>query len=420
MKRTNELICKRMIRPQSALSWPVILAVALSSGPVAHSQTLTTLYSFEGIPSDGSGPCGVVSRPDGSFTGTTLFGGLSGYGTVFLLDSSGVEDVVHSFSGSDDGLQPCAPLTRGSDGAWYGTTEYGGNGYNGFGTVFRIQGRTFSTIHTFTGPDGAFPYSPLTLNIDGLLYGTTAQGGVGSCPGGCGTAFRMDTLGNVTVLHSFNGSDGAGPEADLIHDARGNLYGITNGGGVYSGDCPNGCGTAFRIDTTGKLEVLHRFTGGTGDGWYLLSGLVHDEEGNLYGATAGGGTYGAGTVFEITRDGEEKLLYSFKGTPDGYNPESLVRDKSGNLFGTTILGGSLDCTNAVLGCGIIFELDSTGVETVLYEFNGTFDGAQPSGPIFLDSQGNLYGTTMQGVKGGCSAFSLGCGTVWKLEMGSPE
>ena len=148
-------------------------------------------------------------------------------------------------------------------------------------------------LHRFTGRDGAVPHGALIFDAPGNLYGTTHNGGTN----GYGTVFQLDPSGALTVLHSFTGgSDGAYPEAGLIADMAGNLYGTTYGGGA-------GGGTVFQLQASGTLTVLHTFTGG--DGAYPVAGLLADAAGNLYGTTAGGGSgancaHGCGTVFELT------------------------------------------------------------------------------------------------------------------------
>lgn len=402
-----------MIAIQNAPLRFVCLNVVLCWSLAAHSQTLTTVYSFLGQPTDGEKACAVVRGADGSFLGTTYFGGQSNFGTVFRLSGTG-EEVVHSFTGPD-GESPCAPLTIAANGRMYGTTEYGGSGL--YGTVFTLRGTQFETIHQFSsGTDGANPVAGVIANADGTLYGTTAQGGTGNCPGGCGVIYKIDKRGTETVLHSFNGPDGAYPSGSLIVDALGNLYGVTLGGGASDLCSPSGCGTVFKLDTTGTLTVLHSFTGGTSDGWFLANGVVRDAQGNLYGTTGGGGTYNLGTIYEITNAGEERVLYSFAGAPDGANPQQIIRTRTGVMFGVTYEGGILGCAEGVLGCGTVFEFSPSGKENVLYRFEGTTDGAYPVGPLLIDSHGVLYGTTAEGIQNGCSAFSLGCGTVWKLEI----
>jgi uncharacterized repeat protein (TIGR03803 family) len=395
----------------------LIMAAALYSPVAAHSQTLTTLYDLQGSPTDGDWPCaGVIRDAKGNMYGTTQGGGQWGYGTVFALGANNTEAVLHNFEDSD-GQSPCAPLIY-ADGALYGTTTYGGENENG--TVFSIRGTHLTVLYKFQGiPDGQGPFGGLVDNIDGAFYGTTGQGGSGTCAGACGTIYKIDKAGHETVLYSFSGRDGAYPAARLIHDPAGNLYGTTNGGGANN-LCPSaGCGTVFKFDTSGTLTVLHSFTGGTADGWFVVTSVVRDAAGNLYGTTSGGGTWNLGTIFEITNKGKERVLYSFAGPPDGWNPNQLVL-AHGKLYGTTYLGGQSDCWGLYGGGGTIFEFDQSGTEKVLYRFGGVTDGAQPTGPVAFDSSGNMYGTTQSGIKDGCPFSHGGCGTVWKLALGTAD
>jgi len=276
------------------------------------------------------------------------------------------------------------------------------------------QTYTESVLHTFTNaPDGASPTGSV-LDAKGNLYGTTDYGGDSACdaPYGCGTVFKLDTTGKETVLYSFTGAggDGANPWAGLVLDAKGNLYGTTTAGGNLACSAPDGCGTVFKLDTTGKESVLYSFIGSP-DGSKPESGLVLDAKGNLYGTTRDGGAYDNGTVFELDTTGNESVLYSFTGGADGSTPEAkVVRDAQGNLYGMTKVGGAY-------GYGTVFELNTTGNETVLYSFAGGTDGSDPRGPVLLDTQGNLYGMTDNGGDLACvpADGGYGCGTVFKLD-----
>jgi uncharacterized repeat protein (TIGR03803 family) len=227
--------------------------------------------------------------------------------------------------------------------------------------------------------------------------------------------FKVSKTGRETVIHTFTGgTDGGWPLASLVRDKAGNLYGTASGGGdpnCYSG---YGCGTIFRLDPAGHFTVLYTFTGTGGDGSGPEAGLILDEAGNLYGTTQYGGTAAYGTVFKLDPAGKETVLYSFLGAPeDGRFPAfaTLSRDATGNLYGVTPDGGRY-CQNQTY-CGIVFMLDPTGKETVLHYFTGTKgDGAFPTGGVVRDESGNLYGTTGGG--GDFSACYRGCGIVFKL------
>ena len=229
----------------------------------------------------------------------------------------------------------------------------------GFSSTAAAQQLT--TLYSFTGSgagDGANPEAGLIADPAGNLYGTTRFGGVittESCrPLGCGTVFQLTPSGTLNVLYSFSGSDGAQPFAGLIADTAGNLYGTTWGGGA---PCivTIGCGTVFQLDPSGSLTVLHSFTNGS-DGGHPVAGLIADAAGNLYGTTQNGGDGGYGTVFRLDPSGTLIVLHSFTGGSDGRYPDGgLIADAAGNLYGTTRgeLSPPPGCTR---DCGTVFQL----------------------------------------------------------------
>ena len=398
---------------------PLALAVAIVFLPwavgtkSAQAQTLKVLYTFAGGNDGGNPVGGLIGDAKGNLYGTTCCDGTHGAGTVFILDMAGKETVLYNFTGGADGNQPFADLIRDAKGNLYGTTFWGGgsapcNGGNGCGVVFRLDTTGKETVlHAFTGTggDGANPYDGLVQDPNGNLYGTTVYGGSsGACSGGCGVVFEVTEAGKEEVLHSFSaGTDGANPYAGLVRDAEGNLYGTTNSGGSY------GEGTVFKLDNTGRERVLYTFTGGADGGQPLLGYLLRDAEGNLYGTTVRGGapscSFLCGTVFELERSGKETVLHGFVGGTDGANPYAgLVGDAEGNLYGTTNQGGAS-------GYGTVFKLDKAGNETLLHTFTGTGgDGAYPFDDLLRDAKGNLYGTTFGGGANGC--FGYGCGIAF--------
>jgi uncharacterized repeat protein (TIGR03803 family) len=265
---------------------------------------------------------------------------------------------------------------------------------------------SFVTLYTFEGqPDGADPQASLIQDLEGNLYGTTKTGGSSNL----GTVFKLDAIGIETILYSFTGApDGANPVTALILDSAGNLYGTTESGGIIGGTCPgnNGCGVVFKVDATGKETVLYSFTGAA-DGWSPLGALVEDSLGNLYGTTVSGGAVGPGVVFKLDPNGKETVLHSFSGgSTDGANPSaSVTLDDSGNIYGTTSSGGTLNCTTGgfntplrTIGCGTVFKLDSTAAESILYSFPGDSNSgaAFPNSRLARDAAGSLYGTTSAG------------------------
>jgi uncharacterized repeat protein (TIGR03803 family) len=284
----------------------------------------------------------------------------------------------------------------------------------------QAQARKFKVLHTFHGPDGASPFGELVRDQAGNLYGTTGGGGNGTCYRGytCGTAFKLDKSGKQVWLHSFNLRNGMQPLAGLLRDAEGNLYGTTALGGDTT--CYKlGCGTVFKLDRNGKEKekLLYRFTG-TPDGFFPVAPLIQDTAGNFYGTTEeGGNSGGLGTVFKIDGNGGETVLYNFSGRTDGCGPHGgLIQDSAGNFYGTAEQGGT---SGFCVGYGVVFKVDSVGRQTVLYSFRGGTDGAYPVGRLLLDAAGNLYGTTYQGGNGGCSV-GQGCGTVFKLDASGHE
>ncbi len=333
-------------------------------------------------------------------------------------------NTLYKFKFGKDGKQPYVGLISDAAGNLYGTTTQGG--INEFGIVFKLTPNsngswTEKVLHRFsrTNGDGALPRARLTLDAAGNLYGTTVGGGVGSCVTedyGCGTVFKLipkpDGSWAEAVLYKFTGAaDGAGPYADLIFDPAGNLYGTTTGAG-------NRFGTVFKLtpkpDGSWAESVLYTFCSlsNCADGGNSWSGLIFDQNGNLYGATASGGTFNRGTVFNLTPNADgswtEHVLYSFTGDTDGQSPEGdLIFDQEGNLYGTTS-GGAGEWNG-----GVVFQLtpnaDGSWNESVLYRFcsqTNCNDGINPSAGLIFDSAGNLYGTTTGGGRTAGNVFEL--------------
>jgi len=381
-----------------------IVAVALFATDTPAVAQETVLFSFNST--DGLNPvAGLIFDGAGNLYGTTLYGGANNYGAVFeLTPSTGgrwKETVLHSFNlNGTDGYRPYGGLIFDGSGNLYGTTFYGGA--NGEGTAYELTpmagGRwKEKVLHSFAanGTDGYNPTASLIFDGVGNLYGTTFYGGANSS----GTVFELKRAAGGSwkekVLHNFTGADGDFPFASLIFDGSGNLYGTTIEGGD-SGD-----GTVFELapSTGGSWTetVLQNFSGADGDLPY--AGLIFDGSGNLYGATLNGGTYGNGTVFELTSSAggiwTETVLHSFVGISDGSYPYgTLIFDTFGNLHGTTYYGGAHSD-------GTVFELTPAGggnwTETVQHSFaNTTKDGYYPQAGLILDAVGNLYGTTEYG------------------------
>ncbi|HYL11567.1 MAG TPA: choice-of-anchor tandem repeat GloVer-containing protein [Terriglobales bacterium] len=376
-----------------------------ATGAATQAQTFTVLYSFTG-PSDGAVPfAGLLRDAVGNLYSTTNVGGAfpSPGGTVFKVDSSGNETVLYSFMGGSDGCRPQAALVMDQARNLYGPTT-GGGGACGFGTVFKLDSfGNLAVLHSFTCSEGLGPGGPpLVMDTAGNLYGTTP----GNLNNGCGfgTVFKLDTSGNYIVLHTFTGGSDGGSPSGVIMDTAGNLYGATFFGGASV------FGTIFRIDTSGNFTVLY---GGSGGG-----PLLRDQAGNLYGnSSSGTGASGGGAVFRLDTLGNYTVLYNFTSLS---NPSALIMDKAGNLYGTTQLGGSFSNCNPTnsFGCGTVFKLDTLGNYTVLHSFTGGSDGFYPFGGLVMDTAGNLYGTASEGgfVSSNCPG---GCGTVFKLTVQTP-
>jgi len=389
----------------------VLLPVAMCS---AQAQTYSVLYSFPGK-ATGSFPTGLIRDSAGNLYGTTQWDGELSWGIVFKVSPTGAETTLYTFMGMADGGNPEAGLVMDSAGNLYGTTYQGGElsaclqVASGCGVVFKLDTAGKETaLYTFTGgADGANPFAGLIMDAAGDLYGTTLYGGDSNS----GNVFKIDTTGKETVLHTFTGgADGGNPQARLVLDPSGNLYGTTQHGGTYLK------GTVFKLSTDGEESVLHSF-GGPPDGAYPLAGVVLDSAGNLYGTTFQGGipyacfSAGCGVVFKLDSSGKESTLYSFTGGTDGANPEaSVVLDTLGNLYGTTLQGGDATaCFSA--GCGVVFQLATTGTETVLHSFGSVNnDGSNPAAGLILDALGNIYGSTQYGVSPGTARY----GTVFTI------
>jgi uncharacterized repeat protein (TIGR03803 family) len=229
----------------------------------------------------------------------------------------------------------------------------------------------------------------LALDAQGNLYGTTGLGGAF----GHGAVFKVTPEGNQSVLYSFTGGvDGDYPQGGLVLDARGNLYGTTTSGGLPRSCRMAGCGVVFAVTPDGTERVLHSFRGPNSDGKYPNGGMAIDAQGNLYGTTYRGGVNNYGTIFEITSNGAEKILYTFPGGPNGIPIGNVVGDARGNLFGI-----------AGAGKGKIFEVTASGQEKTLYTFT-TAKGARPAAGLAIDANGNLYGTTTVGGTYGFGTF----------------
>ena len=382
-----------------------------------------------GFPSTGAvQPAAPLLRAsNGKFYGTTQFGGARNAGTVFSLTPDGVFTSLHDFNGAD-GANPIASLVQAANGYLYGTTLNGGSGIgsprdaDGYGTIFRMAlDGTFTSVHSFTGLDGASPSGALIQAADGNFYGETAVGPNGDLPG---TVFRMTTSGAVTAIHTFhlNDSMGSFPQNGLLEDVDG-FYGSTPSG-AWGGSCA----AIFHVTAAGAFEILHRFgvpfpapcfsldrvvgplvhgPGGyifgatptsvfvlAGPGGfttvysvdphepanYIVGGLLLGADGSLYGPSVSG-------VFKLGQAGFSQV-HSFSAR-EGSELNSLIQAPDGNFYGTARAGGDF-------GFGTAFRMTPAGEVTVLHHFSAGTEGARSVASLTQASDGSLYGTTAYG------------------------
>ncbi len=426
--------------------WPLValMALGLISASPARAQTPTTIYRFclshDAACPNGNTPNALIQATDGNLYGTTLQGGIGGYGcdgfsdvgcgTAFKITPSGSLTTLYRFcltKTCPDGIYPSS-LVQATNGDFYGTTEWGSTGTAcevaiGCGAVFKLTpGGELTTLHTFCSQsncaDGSNPVAGLIVASNGDLYGTTGGGGANSD----GTVFKMTPSGTLTTIYSFcaqpNCADGNGPVAGLVQASNGDLYGTAEAGGT------NNKGTVFKITPGGQLTTLYDFCSqpACADGAYPAVTLVQATNGDLYGMTMEGGLNGniacpsssvytgCGTVFKLTPGGALTTIYSFCSQPncaDGSVPiAGLIQATNGDLYGTTPLGAK--------GSGTLFSLSPDGQLTTLYRFNARSgsDSSDPVTPLLQATSGSLYGTTERGAIG--SSID---GTVFSLNLG---
>jgi len=396
----------------------MVVGAGLAGKSPAQQQPAFQLIHAFGAPGDGISPSsGVVFDSNGNLYGTTGAGGAYGYGTVYELspqkDGTWIETVLHSFpnpKSTDDGSEPSGGVAIDSAGNLYGTTHEGGA--NGAGTIFELtpggSGRTETILYNFCSQagcaDGGGPATAPVLGLEGNLYGSAESGF------GAGEIYELASspLGwEESVLYTFCSQprciDGSAP-GQVVRDGVGNLYGPTEEGGSAGGGVvfiltpPKPAGGEW------KERVLHSFVGGT-DGVDPTAVTLQGEV--LYGTTVVGGdapgcTGGCGTVFVLTPNPaggrpRETILHRFGDFAGGQYPVGgLAFDKAGNVYGTASFGG------APCGCGLVYELKRAGDALqyeILHDFTGS-DGIEPSAGLTIDSEGNLYGTTIGGSGGG--------------------
>jgi uncharacterized repeat protein (TIGR03803 family) len=353
----------------------------------------SVLYSFAGPSGDGAHPWWgtLLLANDGNFYGTTSVGGSNNDGTVFKITPAGVETLLWSFGSGNDGNGAYGSLIQGSDGSFYGMTDTGG--IYTYGTVFRITpAGDESVLWSFGNTnDGMYPLGSLVQGSDGNFYGLTHYTNATTT---YGTVFRITPAGVESVLWTFgSGTDGQYPFGSLIVGSDGNLYGMTEAGGIH------GSGTIFKITLAGAETVLWSF-GGNGDGSSPMGNLTQGTDGNFYGMTSQGGAQNVGVVFKMTPGGAETVLHSFNyAVEDGWQPQGeLIQGSDGNFYGMTEFGGLADA-------GTFFQITPGGAETVIWSFLSTAnDGQGPIGGLALGPGGVLYGMATYGGAHGFGAI----------------
>lgn len=360
----------------------MIPGVSGPAGLVSNSSKLKTLVSFNGF--NGCTPyAGVVARNDILY-GTTTCGGRYGEGDVYSVTTAGKFNILHSFS--TDARYAYAPVVIAGN-ALYGTAVGGGTYHDGTVYSLKLTGKE-RWVYSFDGGGDAWPYGGLA-DANGTLYGTTLSGGTGYCyfsGPGCGTVFSISTSGKESTIYSFQGgSDGEHPWVGLVN-VNGTLYGATAQGGQY------GEGTVFSVTPAGVEHVLHSFTG-LPDGSSPYGALVY-ANGLLYGTAENGGSNNWGCVYSVTTSGTEKVVYSF-GTKknDALNPQAGLLYYKGSLYGTTAQGGGQGSCD--FGCGTVYKVSTSGTETVVYGFTGGADGGGPLSQLTAVKD-LIYGTTQYG------------------------
>jgi len=353
---------------------------------------METIFSFRLGPR--TPQAGLTVGANGFF-GTTVGGGIYGYGTVFELAPNGTFSNLYSLDYSN-GVSPQASLALGEDGNLYGVSYQGGK--YGLGTVFVLANGILTNLISFNGTNpaymGANPLGGL-IYTNKYWYGTTSAGGPNASGKitGFGTVYRLSPKGDFTTLVKFNYNNGASPEGPLLYGSDGNFYGTTFGGGYL------GNGTVFKMTRTGRLTTLHVFNFDDGAG--PASGLVQDSSGVLYGTTSGGGSSaGDGAIFSITTNGDFRSLGFFDGI-NGSNPQSSLLPVGGNLYGSTYAGGAN-------GMGTMFKVTTDGVLTSLASFDYA-NGANPQGALMAYTNDVIYGVAANGGQ-------YGSGAVFRLSQ----
>ncbi len=378
---------------------PTLLAAALAAAPACAHPAFHVIHNFTGG-ADGGAPPYTLVRDHDRFLGTASFGGANGNGLVFELKSKKAHwklTPLYDFA-DQDGAPGWGVVLAG--GSLYTNASYAEvmGGPCGSALQLNHSGSGWSSVlmHTYVNKQDGCPTGNLVLDAAGNIYGVTQDGGAN----GWGSIFELSDSGgswNQTILYSFKGQgDGGAPYSELVFDDKGNLYGTASARGA------DGHGTLFELSPSGSgwtYSVLYTFTGGV-DGGQPVAALVFDKSGNLYGATTSFGANGGGTVFELSPSGSNwafSVLASMTGS-DG-PVAALAMDAAGTLYGTNFMDGAS-------GYGSVFSLAPSGGTWTykdLHDFTGGSDGGYPGGGVAFDAKGNLYGTA---VLGGANGFGV--------------
>jgi len=397
-----QLLLSCVTRSPSSTLLLGMIGLLLSATPVS-AQTLTTLVNFDNL--NGTGPGSLVPGIDGSYYGTTASGGMSGNGTLFLFSPNGAFTVLANLT-TGTSSRP-NDWVLGSDSNFYGTTT------DQYGRVVRMApDGTFTNLVQFTGANGLAPNGRLVEGSDGYFYGTTAEGGRSiDCgfPVGCGTVFKMTSSGTVTTLASFDPHDnGAYPSPFLAQDGDGNFYGSTVTGGAdptvcfIDGYIPRwGCGTIFKITPSGSFTTLVNFTEAEGIG---PGNVVKGIDGNFYGTTSSGGsnTNCPSGCGTLFKISPDGALTILANLTTNTRPNDWVEGSDGNFYST--YGDT------------VVRMTLAGTFTNLINFNPS-NGTSPTFPMLQGSDGNFYGTTVYGgSSGGGTVFSLNVAIPGRLKL----
>ncbi|HEX5155184.1 MAG TPA: choice-of-anchor tandem repeat GloVer-containing protein [Parafilimonas sp.] len=349
----------------------------------------------------------IVTSAQDILTGLTSNGGPEGGGTAFSIKSNGTGfSIIKGFA--DWGRMPEGDLYPHTDGNFYGMTHWGG--IYDHGTLFKITSSGAITIiknFNYYDNDGAYPYGELIKGPDGNMWGMTSSGGINTT----GVVFKLTTDGVFTVVHQFDyNKEGSAPHGHLVLGKDGNFYGITASGGTY------GYGTIFKMTPSGTCTVLRALNGGS-DGGPSYGSITEGTDGNLYGMTYGGGTNNIGTIIKISKTGSGfTVLRSFTyGTDGGYTRGDLIQATDGFLYGMTAAG-------AVNGYGAIFKIKTTGASfSVIRNLSGA-DGTGPNGSLMQHTDGFLYGLAYgSGAHGGGTFFKIStAGVFTRLYSFTPD